>query len=48
MANPDFSLLSQWTNENTDAIAEAILNTDDMAHVAVVTGESAGTRAIYL
>lgn len=48
MANPDFSGLSAWTNENTDAIAEAILNTDDMAHVAVVTGESAGTRAINI
>ena len=48
MANPDFSLLSQWTNENTDAIAEAILNTDDLAAVSVVTGESAGTRAINI
>ena len=48
MANPTFdpTTVSAWTNENTDAIAEAILNTDDLAHVAVVTGESAGSRAI--
>lgn len=50
MANPTFdpNSVSVWTNENTDAIAEAILNTDDLAHVAIVTGESAGTRAINI
>jgi hypothetical protein len=48
VTNPDFGTLLTWTNENTDAIAEAILNTDDMAHVSVVTGESAGTRAINI
>jgi hypothetical protein len=48
MAHPSFdpASVSAWTNENTDAIAEAILNTDDLQHVAIVTGESAGTRAI--
>ena len=50
MAHPSFdpNTVSAWTNENTDAIAEAILNTEDLSHVAVVTGESSGTRAINI
>jgi hypothetical protein len=40
--------LSAYTQENTDLIAEAILNTEVLKHLAVRTGVTAGTTTINL
>ena len=44
----DLTGLSAWTQENTDLIAEAILNTDVLANVSVRNGVSEGTSSINL
>lgn len=40
--------LTAYTQENTDLIAEAILNTEVLKHIAVRTGVSVGTTTINL
>jgi len=44
----DLTGLSAWTQENTDLIATAILNTDALQHVSVRSGVSEGTSSINL
>jgi hypothetical protein len=44
--NPDFSSLTPYVQENTDLVHAAILNTDELAHVSIRTGVSAGTTSI--
>ena len=44
--NPDFSLLTPYVQENTDLVAAAILNTDELAHVSIRTNIPAGTTSI--
>jgi len=44
----DLTGLAPWTQENTDLIAKAILNTDVLAHVSVRNSVSEGTSTINL
>lgn len=42
----DYSLLTPYVQQNTDLIAESILNTSELSHVSVRTGVSVGTTTI--
>ena len=42
----NLSNLTAYTQENTELLSEAVLNTDELSHVAIRTGVSAGTTTI--
>jgi hypothetical protein len=44
----DLSALSAYTQQNTELLSEAILSTEELAHVAVRTGVSVGTTSINI
>jgi hypothetical protein len=44
--NPDFSQLTAYTDQNTDLLADFVLNTDELKHVSIRTGAVAARQAI--